>query len=790
MEKYTELADQSRKRIIEKSLKELEFDGVLKKVASFAISEMGKEIILSSRPSEELFWLRKEHSQISEIIEVLINEDQIPLEGLGDIRPKLHKSRIENAVLSASEIMLVYDNIRVFRLIRNYFEKKEENYPNLWEEADKLTESRLLEKHINDAIDDTGEIRDNATKDLQNIRRSIHDKSARLRSRLQKILRKVSDEEMVMEEFVTLREGRFVLPVKSEHKKHLPGIIHGLSQTGSTVFIEPSEIIETNNELSLLFNEEKREMYRILSNLTSEIGEKSSGFLSSMEIMGHLDSIIARGKYALEYGGVKPEILEENYIFLKEIRHPLLVHTKGNKKVIPLSIEFNGDERGHLISGPNAGGKTVALKSIGLNVAMALSGIFPLGECKAGFRFIYSSIGDHQSIENDLSTFSSQIIQLKEILDNCTKDSLVLIDEIGSGTDPQEGAALAAGILDTFLEIGLFFVATTHQSSLKTYALNRDEIVNASLEFNEQRLQPTYKFLSGIPGNSYAFFLAQNLGLSELVIQRSKKYLGSKQKELEESINILQKYRTEAEQLRNNADKQRLHYEKERKKFEEKNKEIKSRRKEYIEEAQRSAGDIVSSANSLIENTIKEIQEQKRSFVEIKSDYENRKKEIQKAVKPKPKETPPPISTDDYNVGDFVMMDNSNSVGTVLEINQSEKSARVEFNGMKFTLPLKRLYKTKPEKSKKADYADHISFDVNTKLDLRGKRAEESIQLVDEFISDAIMNNVDHLTIIHGKGTGALRKVVHEYLSHHHQIESFRLGDLVEGGSGVTIVKI
>ncbi len=363
---------------------------------------------------------------------------------------------------------------------------------------------------------------------------------------------------MVQEDFVTMREGRYVLPIKAHVKRQLPGIIHGVSQTGSTVFLEPSEIIEMNNELNLLINEEQREIYKILQNLTKEISTEALSIMRTTEIIAHFDSILARAKFALEYGGIKPTISDERYIKLHKIKHPLLVVSKGAKNVIPLSIEFTEQKRGFLISGPNAGGKTVALKSIGLNISMALAGIFPLGLCTTDFRRVYTSIGDHQSIENDLSTFSSQMYQMREILANSDSSALALVDEIGSGTDPQEGGALASGILDTFIELNMFFIATTHQSSLKTYALNKDEIENASLEFNEDKLQPTYKFLSGIPGNSYAFFLAKSIGMSDLVIKRAKSYLGSKQKELEESISVLQKFRTEAIKAKAEAEKLKL----------------------------------------------------------------------------------------------------------------------------------------------------------------------------------------------------------------------------------------
>ncbi|MFC2132119.1 endonuclease MutS2, partial [Bacteroidota bacterium] len=572
--------------LLKKSLGELEFDLVLEHISKKCYSEPGKELIRKSRPNSDIYWLKKEHQLIDEIISLITEDDPLPFEGYADIRPQLNKSLVQNAVLSTTELLSVAESIRSGRLIKSYFESREEKYPALFEETEYIFANRLLEKHINEAIDDTGEVRDNATKELSRIRRDIHNKSNYLRHRLNKIVRKVSDEDMLQEEFVSLREGRFVIPVKSEHKRHITGIIHGVSQTGATVFLEPSEIIELNNELSLLLNEEKREIYRILSNLTAELGTEAHEFLRTIDIIAHIDSVLAKANYALDFGGIKPKILDRNEIYLNKIRHPLLVHSKGMKKVVPLSVEFSDNKRGHLISGPNAGGKTVSLKSIGLNIAMALSGIFPLGECHTNYRMIYTSIGDHQSIEHDLSTFSSQIIKLKDILSASDPQSLVLIDEIGSGTDPQEGSALSAGILDTLIELNSFFVATTHNSALKSYALSRDVLRNASLEFDEEKLQPTYKFLEGVPGNSYAFQLSKNLGLTDLVLERAKKYLGTKQSELEDSIALLHKYKSEAEKYLVEARKEKAKAEESRKKFEEKFTQIKQKRQELINKAQ------------------------------------------------------------------------------------------------------------------------------------------------------------------------------------------------------------
>ncbi len=789
-----EFDNYDERQLLEDTLGQLEFKLVLEKAAGFSMSSLGKEMVLSCTPGNDIFWLTREHNMIEEMIRLIIEDDPLPFDGLSDIKTKLHKSLIQNAVLTTTEFLGVLETIRASRLMKGYFFVKQNKYPIVAENAALLHDNRLLEKHISDTIDVTGEVKDSASRELQRIRGEINSKSAHLRRRLQSILKKVAEDDMVQEEFVTLSEGRFVLPVKVEHKRHISGIIHGYSQTGSTVYLEPAEIFELNNDISLLKNEEKKEIYRILANLTAELGTDARDFLRSVDILAHLDSVSARAKYAVEYGGIKPEIWEIDEIYMKDIRHPLLVHAKTKDRVKSLSIDFSDKIKGHLISGPNAGGKTVALKSIGLNIAMALSGIFPLGVVKTNYRNIFSAIGDHQSIEADLSTFSSQILRLNRILNNCTSNSLVLIDEILSGTDPQEGSALAAGIMDTFIELKLCFVVTTHQSALKSYALTRDVIENDSLEFDQDKLLPTYKFLQGVPGNSYAFVLAHNIGMSELVLGRAKTYLGSKQTELEESIGVLQKYRSDIERLREEALAEKQNSEKIRKKFEEKFEEIKTKRKEYIEKAKEEAYDIVQKSNALVENTIRKIQEEKKSFAEIKKDFTKEKTQLEKEIKTiftKDKDTDDvEEEAVEFSAGDNVTVDDSANVGVIIEADEDSRTALVDFNGLKFRLPYGKLKLSAKKPAVTSRPSDHIRFDARSRLDLRGKRAEESLMEVDEFISHALITNVPLLTIIHGKGTGALRQAIHDYLKHHRMVKSFRLGELVEGGAGVTVVEL
>jgi DNA mismatch repair protein MutS2 len=779
------------KRLQDAALAQLEFSALLEIIAKYCMSESGKDLVSQLEPSSNLEFLQREHSIIEEYTNVLSAEDTIPFEGMNDVRQKLQKSQVTNAVLLSGELLKINDLMRISRLTKSFFAPKQEKYPLIWDDAQFLHENRLLEKHISEAIDDNGEVKDSASRELFRIRREIIEKSNRLRSRLEKLLAKAAKDDYAAEEYVSIRDGRYVIPVKAEHKRHIPGIIHNVSQTGSTVFLEPSETFEMNNEISMLMSEEKREIYRILQNLTKEVGEDAAEFLRSYDILAGIDSYLARAKYALEYGGIKPDISEDNEIYLKDARHPLLCKSKGRKNVIPLSSTFDDEKRGQLISGPNAGGKTVALKSVGINVAMALSGIFPLGICKTNYRIIFSSIGDHQSIENDLSTFSSQILQLKNIVDNASPKSLILIDEICSGTDPYEGSALAAGILDTFLALKSFFIVTTHQSSLKTYSLNREEIQNASLEFDEEKLKPTYKYLLGIPGNSYAFVLAKNLGMNRLVLERAHNYIGDGHSELEKSISLLQKYRQEAEQLKLKAQQEKQKAERAKQDYEIRLKEIKLRKKELIENAHKDALDVLNNANSLIEKTIKEIREEKKAINEIKTDFNHNKTKLENKVRKADKEIKNIPSNEEFKVGDVVTIEDSDSsFGSIIMIDDKAKMALVDFNGVKFRMPLKQLIKSKKKNLEKSKSLDYIRFDAKTRIDLRGKRADESIREIDELINDALVSNVNQLTIVHGKGTGALRHAIHQYLSEHPSVVDFRNGALVEGGDGVTIVDL
>lgn len=778
------------------ALKELEFNQVLELIAKYCLSDLGREIIYNHHPFDDKKLLEKELMQVEEFRNLFLKGEELPISSLMDIKDVIYRSRIANAVLGTSELLFILRLLRVSRLVKNYILSREEYLPIAYEPATHLIDNKLLEKHIDEAIDETGAVRDNASRQLSTIRKEINDKRAQLRRRIERLVKKYSEEEFTREEFFTIREGRFVLPIKVENKRTISGIIHGVSQTGSTVYVEPAEIIELNNDLSLLENEEKREIYRILSNLTSETGSNSNELIKSLDILAYFDSVAAKAKYSIEYNGFLPKLYDEKFLYLRDARHPLLVAAKGSKKVVPLSLELNSAKRGLLISGPNAGGKTVALKTIGLSVAMALSGIFPLGECGLSLSKIYTYIGDNQSIQNDLSTFSAQILRLKNIISEAFSDSIVLVDEIGSGTDPIEGAAIASGILETFSEMKMFYLTTTHQSSLKTYALNRDEIENASLEFDERNLKPTYKFLVGIPGNSYAFSLAKNIGLPEHVLGRARKYLDKKSNELEKGIKLLQEYQRKALQDLNKAQRQKAKADAILKEYQAKSEEFKKRKSELLANAREEALKVFERSNALIENTIREVREQNKTPKEIKQEFEKQKQEILNIPEIKQTKKSTQSNSKEFEVNTYVYYPDNNSYGKIVELDNQKKTATVEINGIKFKLKTSLLEPATVDDAEKNEivtssgYSSHIKFDARSRLDIRGERVEIALRKVDEFISEAILGNINMITIIHGKGTGALRQAIQEYLRFHQSVISFRDGDLIEGGAGVTIVQL
>ncbi len=778
--------------MVESSLEQLEFHRLLDHVAGLAASTLGVEHVRDLRPGSDVDDCRHSVRLVGEMVSILARDEDVPLHAIWDIREQLAIARIPGSVLAAETLLRIGWTIAAVRKVRDFFLRRHESAPQLADLVRDTHVNRLVEKHIEDAIDEVGNVRDNASRDLARIRREIIDRSAALRSRLQKILRRVSEEEMVTEEYVTLREGRLVLPIRAEAKRRIPGVIHGESQSGGTVFLEPAEIFDMNNEISELTFAERREVERILRTLTEEVGSEAELFLAGVATLRVVDSVWARGRYALKHGCCEPEIVDTNDIVLQDARHPLLQLRLDT--VVPMSLELDESRRAVIVSGPNAGGKTVAMKTLGLVTALALSGIHPpAARCVVHPCSIYSDIGDQQSLENDLSTFSSHMSRISGILSAARSGDVVLLDEVGTGTDPDEGGAIAAAVLDSLLTKGAFVMATTHHSYLKVYAYETDGVENGGMEFDTDTITPTYRFMLGIPGNSYAFELLARLGFDDSVLRLARDRMGEERNRMTEIIGELEQSLQEGRRIRDEARRLRSEAASERDEFQERQKALQTQRKDLVEEARAEARRIVSEANSQIENALREIKEGASG---------DRVRELRKQIDDTRKNlAPQPLSPAERDqlpqttsVGDTVRMKDGTQVGEVVTDVDEKGYVVVQFGSIRMRAHVDELEAVTRREVRKAVVSTRMTVanaaEAETRIDIRGMYPDEAEIRLEQGITAAMNANITQLDIIHGKGTGALRKRVHEYLRNHPGVESFRLGALTEGGAGITIVEL
>lgn len=778
----------TRDELSQSSLEQLEFHRVLEHVAGFAVSSLGVEHISEMEPMTDEAAVRRELRMVGEVRLMLQRDEHLPLDGIYDIREALSVAKISGAYLSAENLLHCASTLAALRKIRDYFHHRRDGAPLVSGITDRIHANRLLEKHITDAIDDAGNVRDNASRDLARIRRDIVDKSAALRNRLQRILRRVSDEELVTDEYVTLREGRLVLPVRADAKRKIPGIIHGESQTGSTVFLEPAEIFDMNNEIAELTFAERREVERILRTLTEELGAESREFIESMTILQLVDSLNARARYAERNNCAEPTVADEERILLRDAYHPLLLLRLDS--VVPMSAELDAATRAVVISGPNAGGKTVAMKTLGLVTAMALSGMHPpANECTVHACSVFCDIGDQQSLENDLSTFSSHMSRIGEILRHVRPGDVVLLDEIGTGTDPDEGGVIAASILEHLLARRAFILATTHHSSLKIFAYETEGVVNAGMEFDTATITPTYRFLVGMPGNSYAFELIERLGFDRAVLDDARAKLGDDRNRMTEIIGQLEASLAEGRKLSDEHRRRRDEAEALRARYEAESREFAERKGTIIADARAEARAALAKANGMIENAIREI----RSGASNEQVKQLRKQieDAREGLAPEPAQS---VGADHgFKKGDSVRLKGGTGVGE-LQFDPDEKgNVVVQLGSLRMRSHVDELEAVTRQEARRQPagrVAVTNAADAETRIDLRGMYADEAVIRLEQAFTAAFNANLVHLEIIHGKGTGALRKRVHEFLARHPGVAAFREGALTEGGAGVTIVEL
>jgi DNA mismatch repair protein MutS2 len=777
----------------------LEFEKVKEQLVKHASSSLGKEKAKALIPSSHYEEVLTTQEQTDEAAKVLRLKGNAPLGGLVDVRASVKRAKI-GGLLSASELIEVAGTLYAGRNMKRFIEKMVEedielhHLPKL---AEKIVLLIDLEKSISQCIDDNGYVLDSASDTLKGIRQQLRTTEARVRDKLESMIRSSSATKMLSDAIITIRNDRFVLPVKQEYRGSYGGIVHDQSSSGATLFIEPQVIVDLNNILQQAKVREKVEIERILRLLSEEVAENSQDILQNVYCLAEMDFMFTKARYAKQIKGIKPAVNNTGVVRMFKARHPLL----PEDEVVPNDIELGTDFTTIVITGPNTGGKTVALKTLGLCTLMAQAGLqIPVldGSEIAVFDAVYADIGDEQSIEQSLSTFSSHMVNIVDILDKVDEKSLVLFDELGAGTDPQEGAALAISILDEVYNRGARVVATTHYPELKAYGYNRTGVINASVEFDITTLSPTYKLLIGVPGRSNAFEISKRLGLQEHVINMARAQMSDERNEVDTMIASLEtskksaehemieaeKIRKEAEQLHKELQQQIIEFNEERDALYEK---AERKAEEKVEEARQEADKIIHELRKLRKDHNAQVKE--HELIDARKRLEDAIPAFEKSKKVEKKEP----AKQSFLPGDEVKVISFDQKGHLIE-KVSDNEWQVQMGIMKMKVKEKDLqYIKRPKQEvherplatvKGKDY--HVSLE----LDLRGERFENALLKVEKYLDDAVLAGYPRVSIIHGKGTGALRTGVKELLKSHRSVKNTRFGEAGEGGSGVTIVEL
>lgn len=788
-----------------KTLKVLEYNKVIEIVANFAYSDMGKEKILSLVPMSDIEEIEEALRETSEAVSIILQKGRIPLDGFQDINNALRKARI-GSILTPGDLLKIAQVLKVTERVKDYIReegKHEHSCPIIKGLTELLVELPGLTKDIFNIVVSDDEICDHASPELFKIRKQINQKHNAIRDKLSHIVGSVHYQKYLQENIITIRGDRYVIPVKQEYRGNIQGLIHDQSSSGATLFIEPMSVVEMNNELKTLKIKEEQEIERILANYTIIVGNNYDAIYKNYQVLIKLDVIFAKGNYSIENHATKPKLNDQGYINLRRARHPLI----PKNEVVASDIYLGKDFDTLVITGPNTGGKTVTLKTIGLLCLMALAGFhIPVEEHSevAVYNNIYADIGDEQSIEQSLSTFSSHMKNIIDILEKADDNSLVLFDELGAGTDPTEGVALAMAILDYLRMKGIKTVATTHYSELKEYALSMDRVENASVEFDVGTLKPTYKLLIGIPGKSNAFEISKRLGLSDSIIASAKKYVSLEDIRFEDILIDIDKKRKQIEENQLAAHSARLDAEILLKNVMEKEAKLEVEKDRILTKAKEEALSIIKDAKRQAEGIIDELKR-----IEMEESHErNRRIEVNRgklkgyqeklevdlsiSTMPRNSFSPPK----ELRPGDPVHIVTLNQKGYVLSAPNDKQEVQVQAGIMKINVHISNLSKIQededPMKDQLKRYSKCInkSIDINAQLDLRGKLADESVLLTDKYLDDAYLANLKTVTIIHGKGAGILRKNIHNLLKKHIHVKEYRIGNFNEGGDGVTIVTL
>ncbi len=766
----------------------LEYFKVLKYVSKYSYTEIGKELILGSLPFENKKLAIKNGLKVSEAKEILIKNDIPPFEYLPNIYEQLTQSKIEGSVLTINNIRDTYNVLVVSRKIKNFLSVKCEGTSLNSENINSLYIDKSLENSIDLIFTSSGEIKDSASVELKRIRNSINEKNHLLRKTVDRILKKMSKSFLVQDAYATMRDGRVVLPIKAEYKRKIKGFIHSESGSGQTVYIEPEESLELNNDLLSLRFAENREIEKILKQITETIGRVSENLKKSLSTIALLDSFFAKAHYSIEVVGAFPTINNKIPFKIIDGFHPVLLRKLSKKNTVSLNLEINNDKV-IVITGPNAGGKTVVLKSIGLLSLLVMAGFHVPIHSDSNFRFFSSvliDIGDKQSIEDDLSTFSSHLANIKNIIEVLDEDSLILLDELGTGTDPTEGAALATAILISLRDSKVITFATTHHGDLKILANSEEGLENASMEFNLEELKPTYKFKQGMPGSSYAFEVASRIGIDKKIIINAKNNIKNESNKIEEFLIDLENKTSKIQKQLNKYEIENTRLKGLANLYQTKMSNLDSKKREIISDAKEKASALLESVNREVEQTIKNIKEGNADKVTIKKakekiDYLKEKSKPVFANKEKVKIKNP-------KVGDYVKIIDTTTTGEIISINKNV--VQIISGNIKVKAKVNRLEFAKRESNNtSSNMYNYRTVEIQSpRLDIRGNKPEEIEFEVIKFLDNAYSSNLKQAEIVHGKGTGVLKEMVHEILKNHSGVNNYEFAKIEFGGEGITVV--
>ena len=806
-----------------KTLKTLEYNKIIDLLVEEASCEGGRNLCRKLLPSSDINEINRLQIETSDALSRIFKKGSISFSGVHDIRASLKHLDI-GGTLSTLELLRVCQLLEAANRAKSYSrderadltgvsrtkgDSSEDSSIDENSHIDSLAEMfasleplTVLSKDIRRCIISEEEISDDASPGLKSVRRGIKNINDKIHNQMTSILNSQSMRNYLQDNVITLRNDRYCIPVKAEYKLQVPGMIHDQSSSGSTVFIEPMSIVKLNNELKELFIKEEKEIQIVLANLSAEVSEHSYEIINNYNILIELDFIFARGSLAKRMNASRPEFNTDGIIDIKKGRHPLL----DSKKVVPISVPLGDGYTQLIVTGPNTGGKTVSLKTVGLLTLMGQAGLhIPANDHSElnVFDNIFADIGDEQSIEQSLSTFSAHMTNIVSILQKVTYNSLVLFDELGAGTDPTEGAALAMAILSYLHERGIATMATTHYSELKVYALSTDGVQNASCEFNVETLSPTYRLLIGIPGKSNAFAISGKLGLSQDIIENARSHIGEQTKSFEELIADLEENRITIENERLEIERNRKEIESLRAKLEEKEGNLSNRREAIIREANEQANIILREAKEYADKTIKDINKlasgkiDMKELEHIRSGVGSKVSTTQKNLQIKQEKKKSKNKASDFKLGDSVKVLSMNLKGTVQTLPNAKGDLFVQMGILRSqvnisdielldepTISAPNFTKTGSGKIKMSKSAS-----VSTEVNIIGKTTDEGIAILDKYLDDAYLAHLPSVRVVHGRGTGALKNAVHKHLKKLKYVKSFRLGEFGEGGTGVTVVE-